>query len=104
MVIIISIVGILLVILLIGQNRRAKKLSTSNVISETQEGVIKYDEETELYYIRDEATNEIIAASPYKEDLNFYKKHPDYKPDPFATRSTDLHDFLYVGEVPFEEN
>lgn len=41
---------------------------------------------------------EIISASRNEEDLKFYKDHPDYNPNPLIQRSTNLNDFLYVGE------
>ncbi|MBR2289350.1 MAG: hypothetical protein IJ867_01690 [Clostridia bacterium] len=60
--------------------------------------IIKYDTETELYYIRDEQTNEIVAASKFEDDLVFYKDHPNYQEDPLKIRSTDLKEFLNVDE------
>jgi len=38
---------------------------------------------------------EIIAASYDEVDLEFYKEHPDYNPNPLASRSTNLQDFVY---------
>lgn len=47
-----------------------------------------------FYYIRDEKTNEIIAASTNEEDLEIYKKDPDYNPNPLAQKTTDLNSFV----------
>ena len=58
-----------------------------------------------LYYIKDEVTNEIITASPNEKDLEFYKKNPDYNPNPLSTRSTDLKSFVdYEIENITEDN
>lgn len=58
---------------------------------------VKYDEETGLYYIRNDQTGEIIAASYDEIDLDFYKTHPDYNPNPLATKSMNLEDFVQSG-------
>lgn len=96
------IAGILIVILFLiifFINKKDKNINNAAVEeNKTNQAVVKYDEETQLYYIRDEKTNEIIAASKYKDDLNFYVEHPNYTVDPFQNRSTDLKDFLYENE------
>lgn len=64
-----------------------------------------YDEETDLYYIQDELTGEIIYASQDENDsrLKFYTKHPDYNPNPLQPRSSNLKDFI-TGYGVSEEN
>ena len=53
-----------------------------------------------LYYIKDDESGEIINASFYKEDLDFFVEHPDYKLNPFLPRSTSLEEFINIsGEV-----
>lgn len=57
-------------------------------------GTIQYDEVTKLYYIRDEVTQEIISASYNESDLDLYKEHPDYNPNPHIQRSRNLYDYV----------
>ncbi len=90
----IFIVILFLIIVFINRKDKNKAVGESN----SNKVIVKYDEESQLYYIRDEKTNEIIAASKYKDNLNFYVEHPDYSIDPFNSRSTDLKDFLYENE------
>lgn len=81
------------------KDRNTINMKHTDEISEEAE--VKYDEETGLYYIRDEETNEIIAASREETDLEFYKKHPDYKLNSDEVRSKDLKDFVeYVMKTP----
>ncbi len=65
---------------------------------------IKYDEETGLYYIRDNNTEEIIYASDDENDpeLQFYKENPDYNPNPLLPKSTDLSSFINYSDVKEE--
>ena len=37
---------------------------------------------------------EIISASQNKEDLQFYKEHPDYNPNPLSEHKNNLYEFL----------
>lgn len=93
--IVIFIICILLVVLIaiVGLN---KKNTTSNIAE--SESKIQYDEETKLYYIKDEETGVIINASREKADLEFYLLNPDYDPNPLAPKKTDLRDFIEYDE------
>lgn len=101
---IIMVFGILtLIILIVFSNKKDKSNTNINIVESEEQVDVKYDEETGLYYIRDKETNEIIAASREETDLEFYKKHPDYKLNSDAIRSTDLNDFVEVA-LPQEFN
>lgn len=41
---------------------------------------------------------EIIIASYDEDDLDFYKEHPDFNPNPLIQRSTDLNDFVNIDK------
>jgi uncharacterized membrane protein YvbJ len=104
--IIIAVIVIALIIITIvaknkGQvNQEEVKQSLQNIVLD-----INYDEETGLYYIKDESTGEIIYASEDEDDpeLQFYKEHPDYNPNPLSSRSTDLSSFVSFESEEKEE-
>jgi len=102
-IVFIAIIVIAIIVIFVNRNKNEKievSVQSPSVIISDKE----YDEETGLYYIKDEKTGEIIYAS-YDEndpDFEFYKEHPDYNPNPLAIRSTNLEDFIYYGE--YEEN
>lgn len=77
-------------------NKNKLSQNSINSIEETEE---LFDEETGLYYIRNNETGEIIQASTNKEDLQFFKENLDYNPDPLTPRSTNLEDFVEVTET-----
>lgn len=56
-----------------------------------------YDDYTGLYYIRDKETGEILFTSRNQEELDFYKEHPDYNPNPLSEKETDIADFILVN-------
>lgn len=87
LLIIISIVIIAIITLLIFIPKNKNGDNIGNVESQ-----IDFDEETRLYYIKDNNTNEIIYATQDENDpeLQFYLEHPDYNPTPLVPRSTDL--------------
>ena len=55
---------------------------------------VQYDEESDIYYLEDEETGEIIGASKYKEDLQFYIDNPDYNPNPLNQRSSSIENYI----------
>ena len=59
-----------------------------------------YDEETGLYYIKDEATGEILYASDDENSPAFkiYRDDPDYNPNPLQARPTSLEEFMIQDE------
>lgn len=61
---------------------------------------IQYDEETQLYYLKDKETGEIIGTSKYEEDMEFYVEHPDYNPNPLQERNKSIDD--YKNEISSE--
>jgi len=81
------------IILLVGSRNKTKVLTNNETLDENNTD-IKLDDETGLYYIRDDTTGEIIHASYDESDLDFYQKHPDYNPNPLVPRSTNLNDFV----------
>ena len=56
-----------------------------------------YDDYTGLYYIRNKETGEILFTSRNQEELDFYKEHPDYNPNPLSEKETDIADFILVN-------
>lgn len=97
----IIIIAVILIILitarLIINSRKKVNYETVPKLEVTQ-SQSKFDEDTGLYYLKDENTGEIIAASRDENDLQFYIDHPDYNPDPLTPRSKNLEDFLAPGE------
>jgi uncharacterized membrane protein YvbJ len=93
-IIITIIVVILIIIAIVVNNKNQVKQEDAKQSLQTLAD-INYDEETGLYYIKDESTGEIIYASEDEDDpeLQFYKEHPDYNPNPLSSRSTDLSSF-----------
>lgn len=71
----------------------------TQVDNEYSENDIKYDEETGLYYIKDEETGEIISASKDEAYLKIYIDNPDYNPNPLTQKSTSLQDFINSEEL-----
>lgn len=61
-----------------------------------------FDEESGLYYLKNEETGEIIQASRNEDDLQFFLENPDYNPDPLTERSTNLEDFINYGAEKFD--
>ena len=87
---------LIIVIIIAVKNKKEQRevfeqKNSKEIVIETKQD---YDEETGLYYITDENTGEIIGASRDENDLEFYKKHPDYNPNPLSNRSTNIQDFV----------
>lgn len=63
-----------------------------------------YDEETGLYYLKDESTGEIIYASEDENDpsFDFYIEHPDYNPNPLSPKKTRLEEYIVHEEIAEE--
>ena len=104
LIILISIL-IIVIITLIFINKRNEKIKDKNKIeiqNETSKIESNYDENTSLYYVRDEKTGEIIGASRDEEDLKFYEENPDYNPNPLQTRPTDIEDYTYFEDYANE--
>ena len=98
LMILISIILIVLIVLFTINNKNSKKLKENNeTVSGNDSPKVEsnYDENTSLYYVRDEKTGEIIGASQDETDLEFYKENPDYNPNPLQQRSTDIEDYYY---------
>lgn len=93
-VIIVLFVGVILI-----HNKNKK----SNYENQIDQGNENYDEETGLYYLKDEETGEIIHASQSEDDLDFYREHPDYNPNPLAPRSDNLRDFVDINAYENQE-
>lgn len=84
----ILIVGVLIIIFLV--NKKDNKILGKDSTNELTKEDIKYDNESELYYLKDKETNEIIGTSKYEEDMEFYLNHPDYNPNPLQQRDTEI--------------
>ncbi len=54
-----------------------------------------------MYYVKDEATGEIIYASYDKDDtmLDFYKNNPDYNPNPLDPKKTTLEEYVIEERI-----
>ena len=105
LIILISILIILIITLFfIKRNAKIKDKSKIEIQNETSKIESNYDENTSLYYVRDEKTGEIIGASRDKEDLKFYEENPDYNPNPLQTRSTNIEDYIYFDNCTNEIN
>lgn len=89
--IIIIVIVLVLGAIMIFINKKEHKNDYSKDVDEIP---TQYDEETGLYYIIDEETGEIIYASTTEADLDFYKENPDYNPNSYTIRSTNLQDFI----------
>lgn len=98
LILVISIIILVIMILIISPNKK-----TENVQKEITNEDINYDEETNLYYIRDEETGEIVTASEDENSFDLYKQDPDYNPNPLIERKTDLQSYVQHDEQT-EEN
>ena len=45
---------------------------------------------------------EIISASYNEHDLDFYKEHPDYNPNPLSPKKTRLEEYIVHEEIAEE--
>lgn len=95
---------ILVLCMLLWNNKTKKNKNANDVANKTNEitdGVL-FDEETGLYYLKNNETNEIIYASRNKEELQIYIDFPDYNPNPLAQKKTTLEeymtDYMYMEE------
>ena len=91
---------LLIVVLIITFSNRKDNSSQSTKQTPKVEVATNFDEDTGLYYVKDEETGDILYASYDENDpsLEFYKEHPDYNPNPLNSRSRNLEDFIYSGE------
>ena len=102
--ILIMFISIILIILLVSFVINNKKDSKSKVSNEVASGNMtrkvesEFDENTSLYYIKDEKTGEILGASQDETDLKFYEENPDYNPNPLQKRSTNIEDYYSYSD------
>lgn len=98
-IIIVVCLVVLLVVVILFNNKHQKNVIEEKTLNDFQTDTnLGYDEETGLYYVRDELTQEIIWAGYNKEDMQFYLDHPDYNQNPLGSRSTNLQDFASYQE------
>lgn len=97
-IILICIISIILA-MIVSYFRNKKNITINQYKTITNLNEIPFDEETELYYIKDEETGEIIGASKNKKDLQIYIDNPDYNPNPLITKKQKLEDFLSEEEI-----
>lgn len=95
LIILIGIIIIILIAIIAFNRKKADVAQNKNNNSNVE---ISYDEETSLYYIKDEETGEIVSASYDETDLEFYKENPDYNPNPLAPKTTNLDDYINYEE------
>lgn len=83
--------------------KRNKKNHIQTPIAQTNPQIveedIEYDAETELYYIKDAETGEIIIASQDKGELKIYMANPYYNPYPLESRPTSLEEYMILEEI-----
>ena len=94
---IIIIVGVSLILL----NKKDNEIEVKDEItieSNTPKVESEFDENTSLYYIKDEETGEILGASQDETDLKFYEENPDYNPNPLQKRSTNIEDYYSYSD------
>ena len=94
---IIIIVGFAL-ILLNKKNNAIEVKDEITIESDTPKVESAFDENTSLYYIKDEKTGEILGASQDETDLKFYEENPDYNPNPLQKRSTNIEDYYSYSD------
>ena len=94
---IIIIVGVAVILL----NKKDNEIEVKDEItieSNTPKVESEFDENTSLYYIKDEETGEILGASQDETDLKFYEENPDYNPNPLQKRSTNIEDYYSYSD------
>ena len=94
---IIIIVGVAVILL----NKKDNEIEVKDEITierNTSKVESGFDENTSLYYIKDEETGEIIGASRDKTDLKFYEENPDYNPNPLQKRSINIEDYYSYSD------
>ena len=82
---ILLIVVILVIVGIVGIKFTKNKNAKENI----NNTAIKYNEETEEYYILDKNTNEIKASSTDESGLQIYVDNPDYNPNPLIDSKTE---------------
>ena len=97
LIILISIILIFLIMFIIINKKSDKVIINNETVSVNDNPKVQsnYDENTSLYYVKDEKTGEIIGFSQDEADLDFYKENPDYNPNPLQPRSKDINDYIY---------
>ena len=95
---IVFVIVVIVILLSAKSSREAAKTIESE--ANKVKGKAEYDEETELYYIKDEETGRIIAASYDEEGLQFYIDNPDYNSNPLEdTGYYTLEEYLEATEI-----
>ena len=100
LVIFISII-IIVVVAVILLNKKDNEIEVKDEItieSNTPKVESEFDENTSLYYIKDEETGEILGASQDETDLKFYEENPDYNPNPLQKRSTNIEEYYSYSD------
>lgn len=92
-----AVILILIMVFVFSKNKRVKNETNNIAEVKTNDGVL-FDEETGLYYLKDNETGEIIYASRNKEELQVYVDNPDYNPNPLAPKKTTLEEYMYTEE------
>ena len=94
-IIIVAIVVILLTcIIIFKKTNKQQHIETSEEIVNDSDYIVKYSEEYELYYLVNKDNEDlIITASPNKDDLNFFIKHPNYNPSLELENNKMLEDY-----------
>ena len=95
---IISAVVLILIIVLIFNKNKKVKSETNNLSEVKANNGVLFDEETGLYYLKNNETGEIIYASRHEEELQVYIDNPYYNPNPLAPKRTTLEDYMYLEE------
>lgn len=66
--------------------------------------IVKYDEETALYYLVSKDNEDvIITASSNKNDLQFYIEHPGYNPALNPVPSKTLEEYWAEEQIRLQE-
>lgn len=88
----ILIVVIILGVVIIRPKNTTKIPNSKN--SDTWEESVDFDEDTQIYYVKDSETGKIRGASRNKEDLQIFIDNPKYDPYPSEYDDMELTDFL----------
>lgn len=96
------IIIIILIALINHFHSKSERLEYTQPMSSDIE--IKFDEKTELYYLTNTKTGEIIAAGESEESLRFYVENPDFNVSPFIdSKIENLEEYkeLLISEGDF---
>ena len=95
---IISAVVLILIVVLVFNKSKKINNETDDISEAKTKDEVLYDEETGLYYLKNDETDEIMYASRNKEELQVYVDNPDYNPNPLAPKKTTLEEYMYMEE------